>query len=134
MLPLVVVLSSFAEAADPEGIPVTVRVVDENRNPISTAVVRHPEEKDRHRVNAKTGEWTDRVLYLPDGRELFFVKGLRLDLEVSAPGYRTERVVYEVRKRRNVFEVPLEALKIDASQDTVEDVEVLMPRPRPLDK
>lgn len=124
----------LAYGADPEGIPVTVRVVDAAGEPVSTAVVRHPDEKDRHRVNAETGEWTDRVLYLPDGRELFFTKGMQLELEVSAPGYRTEHVVYTVRRRKNVFEVPLTQLRIDASPDKPEDVEVLMPRPRPLNR
>jgi len=123
-----------AHGADKDGIPVTVRVVDEEGEPIPTAVVRHREEKDRHQVNVETGEWTERVLYLADGRERFIEKGMTLDLEVSAPGYRTERVLYEVRRRRNVFEVPLSRLVIAPSKDEPDDVEILMPRPRPLDK
>ncbi len=131
---LVTLLALGAEAADPEGVPVTVRVVDTRGEPLATAVVRHREEKDRHRVNAETGEWTARVLYLPDGTERFFAKGMELELEVSAPGYRTERVLYRVRRRRNIFEVPLSRLTIAPSQESARDVEVPMPRPRPLDK
>ncbi|MEO0603996.1 MAG: hypothetical protein AAF211_21345, partial [Myxococcota bacterium] len=95
MLPFLVAMRALG--ANPEGVPVTVRVLDDTGDPLATAVVRHREEKDRHRVNAETGEWTARVLYLPDGRERFIEKGMELDLEVSAPGYRTERVLYRVR-------------------------------------
>ncbi|MEC8424441.1 MAG: hypothetical protein VX000_11740, partial [Myxococcota bacterium] len=52
-----------------EGVPVTVVVLDEAGEPVPTAVIRHPDEADRRRVNAVTGEWTGSVLYLPDGSE-----------------------------------------------------------------
>lgn len=130
---IALLLATTAAAGEP-GIPVTVRVLDLEGAPVASAVVRHRDEKDRHRVNAETGEWTNRVLYMPDGREVFIEKGMTLEFEVSAPGYRTERVVYDVRRRRNVFEVPLARLTIAPSDDRAEDVEIEMPRPKALDK
>ena len=50
-----------------EGVPVRVIVLDIDRKPISTAVVRHPQEADRHRVNSVDGSWEASVLYMPDG-------------------------------------------------------------------
>src|SRR5687768_13385510 len=96
-------LAGVAQAKEPaDGVEVTVKVVDAATGaPIPTAVVRHPDEQDRHRVNSASGEWTGSVLYLPDGTELLFAKGLQLELEVSAPDYVNSRLSYKVRKRRN---------------------------------
>lgn len=96
-----------------EGVPIQVTVVDAAGKPIPTAVVRHPEEADRHRVNSLTGVWEAKVLYLPDGSELIFAPGTVLTLEVSAPNYMTQIIQYDVRKRRNRIEVTLPALEID---------------------
>lgn len=51
------VLPELAQAQDVEheGIPVPVVVVDADDQPLRTAVVRHPEERERHRVNTHTG-------------------------------------------------------------------------------
>ncbi len=104
-----------AMAKDPgsDGVPIQVTVVDVEGKPISTAVVRHPEEADRHRVNSLTGVWEAEILYLPDGSELVFTPGTTLTLEVSAPGYMTQIIQYDVRKRRNRIEVLLPVLDID---------------------
>lgn len=120
-------------ARDPEpGVDVTVRVVDAtSRAPIATAVVRHPAEQDRHRVNAVSGEWVGNILYLPDGSELPFTKGLQLDLEVSAPGYVSQRVTYEVRKARNEVEVGLDKLALDLREDDAPDVMIQFATDRP---
>ena len=108
------IVSPTAEAAkDEEGVPVTIQVLDIAGDPIPTAVVRHPEEADRHRVNSITGEWTAPVLYLPDGGELIFTPGMSIRLEVSAPGYMTQIIQYDIRKRRNKVEVTLSQLAMD---------------------
>ena len=95
-----------------EGVPVKVFVVDGEGEAISTAVVRHPSEADRHRVNAETGHWEGSVLYLPDGSELIFKPGLLLELEVSAPGFVTKVISYDVKKRRNQFPVVLDGMSL----------------------
>lgn len=138
MTPFVVVAWLFAGSAvagnDEEGIPVTVRVVDaETGQPIPTAVVRHPQEADRHRVNTETGAWTNHVLYLPDGSEMFFTKGMQLEFEVSAPGYANQKVAYIVRKRKNVFDVPLTKMSIDMSEEDPEDIMIQFGRDKPID-
>lgn len=101
--------------SDSGGVPIQVTVLDIEGKPIATAVVRHPEEADRHRVNALTGVWEGDVLYLPDGSEMVFTPGMTLTLEVSAPGYVTQIVQYDVRKRRNHIEVTLPILEVDSS-------------------
>lgn len=95
------------------GVSIQVTVVDVDGKPISTAVVRHPEEADRHRVNSLTGIWEAEILYLPDGSELVFTPGTTLTLEVSAPGYMTQIIQYDIRKRRNRIEVLLPILEVD---------------------
>ena len=123
-----------ASAAGPDGTLITVRVLDQQGEPVSTAVVRHREEKVLHRVNTDTGEFSERVLYLEDGEELFIKKGMQLDFEVSAPGYRTKSIQCNVRRRKNVFEVPLQPLYLDPNEEKAEQIEIPMPRPRLLDK
>ena len=84
--------------------------------PIPTAVVRHPKEADRHRVNAATGHWEGSVLYLPDGSELVFKPNTSLQLEVSAPGYLTKLIQYDIKKRRNQFPVELESMSLKEAE------------------
>jgi hypothetical protein len=96
-----------------EGVNVRVIVIDAERKPISTAVIRHPEEADRHRVNSVDGSWEASVLYLPDGSELRFTPGMTLTLEISAPGYMTQVFQYQVRKRKNVVELSLPLIEMD---------------------
>lgn len=96
-----------------EGVPVRVYVLAEaDGKPIPTAVVRHPDEADPHRVNAATGHWEGSVLYLPDGSELIFSPGMSIDLEVSAPGYLSKVIRYDIKKRRNHFPVELQLLEL----------------------
>ncbi len=123
-----------ARAEDPVGIPVTVIVTDVAGAPISTAVVRHPDEQDRHRVNVTDGHTDISVLYLPDGSELVFTKGMEVEFEVSAPGYQNAHVKYLVRKRRNVVPVTLE--KMDLSEQVGEgdeDPAIQFGRDKPID-
>ncbi len=109
--------ASPAHARDKdEGLPVTVTVLDEAGDPVSTAVVRHPDEADRHRVNAADGTWVEEALFLPDGTTLTFEPGLVLFLEISAPGFQTLILQYEVRKRKNFVEVHLKKMEEDDTE------------------
>ncbi|RME26110.1 MAG: hypothetical protein D6798_07320 [Deltaproteobacteria bacterium] len=98
-----------------DGVPVQVTVVDASGEPVPTAVIRHPDEADRHRVNSLTGTWEESKLYLPDGSELIFKPGMSIQLEVSAPGYMTQIIQYDIRKRKNNVQVTLQELNIDDS-------------------
>lgn len=106
-----------AKPADPaEGVPVKVVVKDDEGTPIPTAVVRHPLEQDRHRVNSVDGSWETSVLYMPDGTELRFTPGQTVELEISAPGYVTQVFQYQIRKRRNVVELKLHKIENETEQ------------------
>lgn len=113
---LLLALSAPALAKDggaDQGVPVRVVVTDEAQKPIPTAVVRHPQEADRHRVNSVDGSWEASVLYMPDGTELRFAARMTVELEISAPGYVTQVLSYQVRRRHNVVEVKLAPLVMD---------------------
>ena len=119
MLQTVIASTAPAYAKDKapdDGVPVRVVVCDDAKAPIATAVVRHPLEADRHRVNAVEGSWEASVLYLPDGSELRFTAGMTLNLEISAPGYTTQVLTYQVRKRRNLIDVTLPKIEVDDGQ------------------
>ncbi len=122
VLALALVVSSPAVAKKDKGsvgTPVAVTVLDEAGEAIPTAVIRHPDEADRHRVNSVDGSWEEEVLYMPDGTELIFEPGLVLFLEISAPGYETQVIQYEVRKRKNFVEVRL--VKLNFDDDDIEE-------------
>ncbi|MCB9679525.1 MAG: hypothetical protein H6737_30750 [Alphaproteobacteria bacterium] len=120
--------------AQDEGIPVTVEVRDEVGEIISTAVVRHPNEKEQHKVNTETGRWTEKVLYMMDGSEYIFAKGEILTFEVSAPGFKNATVTYVVRKRKNLIPVQLEKLDLDLTEDQDMSPNINFGRDKPLDK
>jgi len=131
VLGLMLSLPAFAEDV---GIMVTVEVIDVAGQPIQTAVVRHPSEQDRHRVNTATGRWEASVLYLPNGDELVFLKGMELTFEVSAPGYENFTATYIVRKRKNVAQVVLQKMDIDLSEDEALDAPIIQfGRDKPID-
>lgn len=98
------------------GVNVRITVLDVAGAPVPTAVVRHPDEADRRRVNSVTGVWEDSILYLPDGSELRFVPGMTLQFEISAPGYITQVVAYDVRKRNNKIEIALVEMEIEEEE------------------
>lgn len=134
LLALVASPDSLAKKKDKgpgEGVPVTVMVLDVEGSPVSTAVIRHPDEADRRRVNAVTGEWTGSVLYLPDGSEMIFTPGMSLTLEISAPGYMTQIIQYDIRKRGNKVEIILPS--IDLEEDDVEEPLIQFGRDKPRD-
>lgn len=132
---LSVLAAAPALAADPEaGIPVKVIVTDAAGKPVTTAVVRHPQEADRHKVNTFDGSWQADVLYLPDGGELVFTKGSTLHLEISAPGYLNANIEYLIRSRKNVIPIVLEEMPPPKFDDDDNDVIVPFGRDVPLDK
>ncbi len=98
---------------DGEGVNVKITVLDDGGDAIPTAVIRHPDEADRHRVNSMTGSWEDSKLYMPDGSEMIFTPGMNVRFEVSAPGYLTKIISYDIRKRKNNVEVNLAELEMD---------------------
>lgn len=127
-------VATDAMAADPEeGILVKVIVTDMEGKPIPTAVVRHPMEADRHRVNTFDGSWEAAVLYLPDGSELKFLKGDTLEFEVSAPGYVNQRIMYVVRARKNIVPVVLEKMQLNLEEEEEEDPVIQFGRDKPID-
>jgi len=128
-------VGSSAALADDVGIEVTVQVTDkETGEPVKTAVVRHPAEQDRHRVNTETGKWKTSVLYLPNGDEIVFEKGMELEFEISAPGYQNERISYIVRKRKNVAVAYLTKMDFDMeSEDEMDDPVIQFGRDKPID-
>jgi hypothetical protein len=130
--PALLFATSDVALAQEEGIPVEIRVLDLEGNPIPTAVVRHPEEQYRHPVNTVTGAYRMDVLYLPDGSEMVFAKGMELEFEISAPGYVTANIVYIVRKRKNVVVVSLEKMELNLLDD-IEDPVIQFGRDRPID-
>ena len=117
-----------------DGIPVTVQVFDaETQQPVPTAVVRNPQEEERHRVNRELGTWTGSVFYMPDGTEVKFTKGATLQFEISAPGYVNQVVGYTVRKRRNEFPVFLQKMEVDLTEENPDDVMIQFGRDKPID-
>jgi hypothetical protein len=100
--------STLATAAE-QAVEVVVEVVDEAGEPITTATLRHPSEKDKRKVNMENGTWRGQTLYLPNGEELHFVQGTLITFEVSAPGHVNATVQYIVRKRKNRIIVMLPA-------------------------
>jgi hypothetical protein len=128
------VLGATPALADDVGIEVTVHVTDVNGDPIKTAVVRHSQEQERHRVNTETGKWKNKVLYLPNGDEIVFEKGMELEFEVSAPGYNNSIIGYVVRKRKNVVPAVLEKMDFDIeSDDDLDDPVIQFGRDKPID-
>ena len=116
---------------DGEGVNLRITVVDAEGEPIPTAVIRHPDEADRHRVNSLTGTWEGSVLYLPDGSELIFTPGMNIQFEISAPGYMTRIVQYDIRKRKNNIPIALELLQIDDAD--IEEPIITFGRDKPRD-
>ena len=132
ILALTISSTAFAKKKkDNEGVNVRVTVVDEAGEPIPTAVIRHPDEADRHRVNSLTGTWEGSVLYLPDGSEMIFTPGMSIQFEISAPGYMTRVVQYDIRKRKNTVPVSLQVLEM--TEDDIEEPIITFGRDKPRD-
>lgn len=115
------------------GIPLEVQVLDAaTGEPVKTAKIRNPQEKEPHPVNADNGIWKGDVLYLPDGTEVFFDKGMVLTFEISAPSYRNQKITYEMRKRKNRVVIPLEKMELDMDDIEEEDPVIQFGRDKPI--
>ena len=127
-------ITAPALAAGPdEGLQLAVTVLNSDGEPIPTATIRHPEEQDRHRVNAVTGTWEESELYMLDGSEFPFARGTLINLEISAPGYVNQPVSYKMRRWRNKLVVQLDELVV-ADDDILEDSPMIQfARDRPID-
>lgn len=117
--------------AEVEGVNVKITVLADTGDPIPTAVIRHPDEADRHRVNSMTGSWEDSKLYMPDGSEMIFTPGMNVRFEVSAPGYLTKIISYDIRKRKNDVEVSLTELEMD--EQNIDEPLIQFGRDKPRD-
>ena len=106
---------------DGEGVLIEITVLDkESEAPISTAVVKHEKDSDPSRVNQLTGTWSAKSVYNAEGEEFLFIPGNTEKFSISAPGYMTRAVTYDVRRRHNIVEVSLEKMVIE--QQEIEDL------------
>lgn len=115
----IMTLSAPSAANEDDAKLITVRVVDNAALPIQNAWVRLPQTEGRRMVD-ETGKWQAKSLYELDGRERYFLPGMVLDFTISAPGYTSRSVAYEVQKRRNLLTVQLEPMTVpilDAEND-----------------
>ena len=113
-------ITSPALANEDDAKLVAVRVLDATGIPITNAWVRLPETEGRRMVD-EFGKWQAKSLYELDGNELFFLKGMTLDFTISAPGYTSRSVAYEVQKRRNLITVTLEPMKHKILENSEDD-------------
>ena len=98
-----------------EGVKVSITVVDHDTNkPVATAKIQHPKEEMPHRVNEVNGMWQDTEILLPDGM-LPFTPGSSLEFEVSAPGYITQHIQYDVRRWKNNLSIKLQKMDISTT-------------------
>ena len=100
---------AIADDADDAKL-ITVRVMDQNGEPIPNAWVRLPQTEGRRMVD-ELGKWQAKSLYELDGRERFFLKGMVLDFTISAPGYTSRSVAYSVQRNRNLISVELRPMQ-----------------------
>ena len=119
---LMLAFTSDAEAKKrkkDEGVKVSIIVLDfDSSKPVATAKVKHPAEEMPHRVNQANGTWTESEILLDDGTQLHFTPGSALVFEVSAPGYVTKHISYDVKRWRNNVQIKLK--KMDISTDGIE--------------
>ena len=101
---------------DTEGVLVEFIILDqETEEPIPTATVRYPGDVESSRVNEISGVWQASEIYLSKGDTVIFRPGETLQMEISAPGYVTQIVQYDIKKRRNKVPIALEKMSIDDS-------------------
>ena len=115
-------LTGQAEAKkrkDGEGVLIEIIVLDgTNAEPISTAVVKHEREADSSRVNQLSGKWQAREVFDAEGEEHLFLPNQTEQFSISAPGYMTQIIQYDVRRRRNNIEIKLQKMEMDT--ETIE--------------
>ncbi len=101
-------LPLVARAERPQIVAVTV--TDADGKAIPNAWVRIPNTEGRRNVDPTTGLWEASMLYGYDGDPIVFTKGMVLQISVSAPGYLTEVIEFEIRARRNELPVTLQKM------------------------
>ncbi len=119
LLSFVIADADAKKNKDGEGVLIEIVVMDEETmQPISTAVVRHSKEADSSRVNQLSGKWQAREVYDAEGKEYPFFPGSTEEFSVSAPGYTTQLIAYDVRRRGNNIEIKLQGMELD--NETIE--------------
>lgn len=117
MLALLVVSMTTARS---QGMPLQIEVRDPQGAPIPSAAVRFLAEGECHAVD-EGGRWTGGALSLPDGSELFLARGMTLDFDVLAPGYRPRPGSHVLRGgRADRVEVTLEPMDLTLAPDAPE--------------
>ena len=101
-----------------EGVNIVITVLDEqSKKPVSTAKVKHPLEEIAHSVNDVTGVWQDTRILLPDGDMLHFSPGSSVDFQVSAPGYVTKYINYDIQPWKNKVDIYLKKMDLNTGDD-----------------
>lgn len=102
------------------GVTIEITVMDMEGKPVPTAVVKHEKESDPSRVNELTGVWQAKEVFDAEGAEFPFKPGNIEQFSISAPGYMTQVVKYDVRRRHNNIEIKLDKMEIE--QEDAEDI------------
>ena len=103
-----------------EGVNVAIVVLDDkSQKPVPTATIQHPLEEMSHRVNEVTGIWQDNQILLPDGETLHFSPGSTVEFQVSAPGYVTKHIRYDIRRWKNKVDVQLHKMDLSPGDDLI---------------
>ena len=107
---------------DDEGILIEITVLDAGtQEPIPTAVIKHTLASQPSKVNSVTGTWSDTESIDKNAAIHKFLPGNVEEFSISASGYMTQVVTYDVRRRNNVIEIGLEPMEIIAPKldDTI---------------
>jgi hypothetical protein len=103
-----------------EGVMIELKVTDKkSKEVVPTATIRYPNDDSFSEVNELTGIWKASEIYLSDGSVHIFKPGTSLKLEVSAAGYVTQIVQYDIRRWRNRTIIQLEKMEIDDGDLTI---------------
>lgn len=123
-------LTSVTAFAQDLRADITVHVLDLEGRAIPSAYVRHPEERELHRVNADNGTWKTDAFYFEGDQVAYVERGQTVRLEISAPGYRNAELTFLVRRKHNRVRVKLEPMTL---REDTEDPLVEFGRDRPFD-
>ena len=107
---------------DEGGILIEITVLDaQTQEPIPTAVIKHTLASQPSKVNSVTGTWSDTESIDKNAVVHEFQPGNVEEFSISASGYMTQVVTYDVRRRNNVIEIGLEPMEIIAPKldDTI---------------
>jgi len=105
-----------------EGILIEITVLDaDTKEPIPTAVIKHSLASQPSKVNSVTGTWSDTESIDKNASIHKFMPGNVEEFSISASGYMTQVVKYDVRRRNNVIEIGLDPMEIIAPKldDTI---------------